>query len=119
MNAKIKRDWIKALRSGEYGQAEGFLTNADGDSMCCLGVLYDSCIDGDWLWSKHGGWCVPGEDPEYPSHGECTTKEMPSLSVLRKMGLSIEQADVLSGMNDSGRTFQEIADWIEANVEAD
>lgn len=36
-----KEDWEKwdaALRSGEYGQCEGHLTNGEG-GYCCLGVL--------------------------------------------------------------------------------
>ena len=37
MNKAIKKQWIKALRSGEYKQNQGALR--DGDSFCCLGVL--------------------------------------------------------------------------------
>lgn len=37
MNPKVKKLWIKALRSGEYKQTEGKLRK--GSSFCCLGVL--------------------------------------------------------------------------------
>jgi len=42
MNPKVRRAWVKALRSGKYKQGEEQLRNEneDGDRMhCCLGVL--------------------------------------------------------------------------------
>lgn len=48
MNPEIKRQWVDALRSGEYEQGYGqlrVLSDAVGDppsySYCCLGVLCD------------------------------------------------------------------------------
>ena len=37
MNAEIRAQWCKDLRSGEFSQTDGTLRNQDG--MCCLGVL--------------------------------------------------------------------------------
>lgn len=37
MDAKLKAEWIAALRSGQYKQAREALR--DGDGYCCLGVL--------------------------------------------------------------------------------
>jgi predicted nucleotidyltransferase len=39
MDPVIKEKWINALRSGEYKQGKGCLYN--GESFCCLGVLFD------------------------------------------------------------------------------
>lgn len=39
MNAERKAEWVAALKSGEYGQANGVLRAGDG--YCCLGVLCD------------------------------------------------------------------------------
>lgn len=39
MNKKIKRLWVKALKSGEYTQTRHALRK--DDSFCCLGVLCD------------------------------------------------------------------------------
>ena len=39
MNARVKRKWIAALRSGKYEQGQGWLMN--GEKYCCLGVLCD------------------------------------------------------------------------------
>ena len=40
MNARIKRKWVTALRSGKYMQGQGYLKDEDG-GYCCLGVLCD------------------------------------------------------------------------------
>lgn len=37
MDAKLKADWVKALRSGKYRQARMALRKEGG--FCCLGVL--------------------------------------------------------------------------------
>lgn len=37
MDAKLKADWVKALRSGEYRQTK--FNFEDGEGFCCLGVL--------------------------------------------------------------------------------
>ena len=38
MNPKIKKLWLKALRSGDYKQGRGYLRRGN-DTFCCLGVL--------------------------------------------------------------------------------
>lgn len=37
MNPKVKKQWLKALRSGEYNQGRGALV--EDNNFCCLGVL--------------------------------------------------------------------------------
>ena len=53
MNARIKKLWVAALRSGKYKQGHGGLR--DGDRFCCLGVLCD-------IHAKETGtqWSVSG-----------------------------------------------------------
>jgi len=53
MDQDVKREWIEALRSGEYEQATGTLRKraSDGVKHCCLGVLCDLVKDrvgGQW-----------------------------------------------------------------------
>jgi|ERR1700733_3395948 len=43
MKAKIKQQWLKELRSGEWVQGCGQLMN-DKDEACCLGVLCDIAV---------------------------------------------------------------------------
>jgi len=40
MKPEIKKQWIEALRSGDYEQGDGYL-RTDRDEFCCLGVLCD------------------------------------------------------------------------------
>ena len=45
MDSHVKELWVKALRSGEYQQGQGFLHEIPKDGspakFCCLGVLCD------------------------------------------------------------------------------
>lgn len=43
MKPEIKKQWIEALRSGDYHQCHGALIEPDGENLsyCCLGVLTD------------------------------------------------------------------------------
>ena len=43
MNKEIKEKWLKALRSGEYTQGQGFLKQMKDNTpqYCCLGILCD------------------------------------------------------------------------------
>lgn len=100
MNAKLKRKWIKALRSGEYKQAECMLLDQHG-AMCCLGVLAD--IQGvDWS-------AIP-------------TKLTSNLPRGFNGGLKRNQRQLLahkndgSGNEDHRHTFAEIADYIDKHL---
>lgn len=46
MNKGVKKQWVKALRSGEYKQGEGRLAviKEGGTVFCCLGVLCDLAV---------------------------------------------------------------------------
>ena len=103
MVPKIKRKWIKALRSGRYKQGQEFLLK--DNRYCCLGVLC-KVLRKDIAQSK-------------PKNGEETL----SGELLKLTGLTSEQQNKLADMNDSitrddGRntSFKEIADYIEENL---
>jgi len=49
MDPEIKANWLAALRSGEYTQAEGQLHDG-GNKYCCLGVL---CVVGELEWQRY------------------------------------------------------------------
>ena len=106
MDADIKREWVAALRSGEYKQGRGQL--CIDDHYCCLGVLYDACIDGEWVRGPGGGWSIG-------PHG-VQTANLP-FPVCDAIGLRLGDQDRLIRMNDGGhKSFAQIADWIEANL---
>lgn len=127
MKAELKQKWLEALRGGEIKQAQGVLRD-ENNAMCCLGVLLDVY--------DHEGWrtdtalapvarkpCYPHElatdEHDYIS---CEFREAARLDFLveREGGEgSVYVGHRLAKMNDDGKSFQEIADWIEANIPAD
>jgi len=101
MNPEIKTKWLAALRSDDYAQAKGKLRQYGRKKFCCLGVLAD--INGE-AWKAHDKryWTTAGGDRGmYCDHGT---------------GLGYDDAMGLIDLNDSGRTFLEIADHVEANL---
>jgi len=89
MDANLKTKWVEALRSDRFEQARRELQSCDGGSYCCLGVL-----------------CVVAEidlgniDAAY-----------------RRLEKLVGNYDPLVDLNDiKGKSFADIADYIEANL---
>lgn len=106
MDKKLKKEWLKALRSGKYRQAREMLRTTwnKHNSYCCLGVLarvagakfYDGVPTLD-------GMSIGDGDVEYLDDGFA--------------GLSRTTQEKLVKMNDEdGVNFNQIADWIEKNL---
>jgi hypothetical protein len=106
MKKQLRDEWVKALRSGKYEQTTETL-EADG-AYCCLGVL--CIVAGLWI-------------PEDENDLDDDSGSYPELRALRdRCGLGDGHAatslqTILIKMNDAELLcFDEIADWIEANV---
>lgn len=107
MNPTMKQQWITALRSGEYEQGTGFLRTIN-NKYCCLGVLCD--VAGvNAVQGRHVG----DHDRYYYEGTSC----MLHMNLQIKFGIEGETG-ILMGMNDKGDNFNEIADWIEENIDA-
>ena len=100
-----RKAWVKALRSGEYEQASGALFNGKGH--CCLGVLCrvaglkPSLTPGSgnmWLFCNVMG-VAPKEAREFVGLYDCTGDH---------------SGGDLAAKNDTGSTFEEIAQLIES-----
>ena len=98
MDAKIKKQWLKALRSGEYKKGINQLQWDDGSgnqTFCCLGVLCD--IQGR-KWDR----------------AKVLTSNIPKKWAA---GLSKKQMNDLAARNDGAglakHSFKHIADLIE------
>lgn len=121
MNLEIKKQWVAALRSGEYEQGFGVLREAE-NKYCCLGVLTDLFCKSEegirskvkmedyehWARLPHSiqNWAqIDNSDPivvySYPN----TTNKNPWLSSLN---------DGLGGFPKL--SFNEIADIIEKQL---
>ena len=104
MDKKIKKKWLKALRSGKYKQGMGTLRIED--RFCCLGVLCDLLDPKKW------------EQDEYDELRFRYLGERGLLPTGIKVELNINPIDELKviDMNDTGLHFNRIADWIEENL---
>lgn len=125
MDKKIKRRWLRALRSGKYTQCQGSLHLKD-DGFCCLGVLCD-VLKKDF---KNVDW----EDSGYFRYGDSNEEEcrffgcqglLPK-EIAKRSKLESRDPEVIIGkdedgyyklmplskLNDEGKPFKEIADLI-------
>jgi hypothetical protein len=116
VNAEIKAEWLKDLRSGEFKQGRHFLKTLDGEH-CCLGVLCEQAV-------RKG--VIPPSIPGPSGHSFGTPDDMSVVSVLPDKVVDwAELSDVnpsagstrsLAGLNDSGLSFLEIANLIEEHL---
>lgn len=99
---ELKAEWIKALRSGKYKQMQSSITNECGTEHCCLGVL-ESVYYGKKITYR-----------DFEGH---TLNNGYSLADEVFPRLTYDVSLTLQHMNDwEGKTFNEIADYIEANL---
>jgi hypothetical protein len=104
LNPEVKKDWLTALRSGEYQQTKGTLKR--GDSYCCLGVLCEVLPDVSWSRNDARPAMVIG------GMAYSSTSIPPVLR--ERIGLEETEMTYLIRMNDSyGAPFDGIADYIE------
>lgn len=114
----VKRDWLKALRSGKYSQAQGGLYDPISKGFCCLGVLCEvngiersEMVYMDMPQDVGFGKDATPERSEIPKGVEYDANEY-AWSVLYNGKLT-----PLSVLNDSkGLSFKQIADIIEKRV---
>lgn len=113
MNAKIKKMWVAALRSGQYKQTTTQLRK--GDAFCCLGVLCNIHAQEhpDIARTQPVSYSYLDEEAFLP------------LEVQKWAGVDTEVGGVveiggvsqfLTAHNDDCRTFRQIADAIEAQL---
>lgn len=133
MKPEIKALWVEALRSGKYQQGSGALHSVYEDGSvkhCCLGVL---CVV-----AKENGVDLP-VDKTWPSERDTEEKRVRMeyagdsvwlpVAVRKWAGIencnpyvkfplptNLENRGSLTGLNDTGLTFEQIADYIEASL---
>ena len=126
MKPVTKKDWIDALRSGEFKQGTGALAKRDPEtgttSYCCLGVL--ATIAGVGVRVDAA---VTVEHPMLFSFDDYTTATgiIPAgyrniivsdlnLSTLMAVGRAADDLmRILTTKNDNGATFEDIATYLE------
>ncbi len=123
MNPEIKQLWVAALRSGEYKQAQGNLRTQD-NKFCCLGVLCNLHAQAHPNIAKHqihkgsymGSSGIP-PDAVLKWAGLPTVCSMVAIPA-NKTTIRFNRIEpkTLGGANDSGATFEQIADLIERHL---
>jgi hypothetical protein len=103
MKAELKSKWVEALRSGNYEQGRGLLRAED--QYCCLGVLCEVAGIECTLSESDGVYAFDGES------------QLPRDDTYNALGLSSKIGENLAYKNDYGRSFSEIADYIEQSPE--
>lgn len=92
--SELKTKWLEALRSGEYKQTTNLMYKAETDGYCCLGVLaicagrIKTEIQWDTFLTNGGTYDI----------------------------LTPDTQRTLASMNDGGKSFATIADYIEHNI---
>jgi len=109
MNPEYKTRWLAALRDGARTQGKTYLKQKleDGSyAYCCLGVAAE-IFSKELLIQRselHGTILFDG------------LAGFPAIRLRGAMGISSRTCMTLAEMNDKhGKSFEEIADWIDAN----
>lgn len=134
---EMEKKLVAALRSGKYKQGKSYLRV--GDRFCCLGVACDliNALDmdeGRWIPPRNPDEC---DQDDYMQHdldgafefesGPDTSPEVLVPAMMRWLDWETGAGDLhitqrsgadarLSELNDSGFTFDQIADIIEAGL---
>ena len=116
MRSEIKQMWLDALRSGEYKQGQKALRT--DDNFCCLGVLCDlhrknSLCELNWL---NFGKKNINSLQRYAGKEVSLPDIVINWSELNLHHIQNNILDKLADKNDSGSTFEEIAEIIEAEL---
>ena len=108
-------EWLEALRSGKYNQADGVLYDSKYNEYCCLGVACRIKYPLHYLKNCEGGYASLISVGLDPYNVRYNLKKIPN--ELKGDCLDNDLVNKLTSMNDNGKTFSEIANWIEDNVE--
>lgn len=110
MRADIKDKWLAGLCGGKYRQIRLFLATDDG-GRCALGVLADLAVEAGVVARDN----PPTSGTVYGLSYSGYSFSLPP-AVLRWADISEKDAQIVMGMNESGKSFSDIAAWISENL---
>ena len=114
MDAKVKKLWVEALRSGQYEQCTGELCNENRDRHCCLGVLTELYLEANPqpdLVQRELLYQTGGILDDQVCYWAGLYKRNPEVRPKGYFG-----GMRLSDVNDAQKPFSEIADLIDAQL---
>lgn len=115
LDPEFKAKWLAELRSGKHKQGRNTMYDTATDGLCCLAVAGLVC----------------GLSKDEMAGVDIITQRLRNDVPEKKLALSKKAADLhypemlaamdsvgkdLAEMNDDGKSFSEIADWIETNL---
>lgn len=114
INKRQFNKWIKALRSGEYGQTTYCLEDRVG--MCCLGVACDVLIPEKFKVRVDGylDGTLPNEQPKAPEWIKEISENFQKITDIDLWRLNDNNYDENKSENYGKFSFDEIADLLEA-----
>lgn len=120
LDPEFKAKWVAALRSGEYKQGQNngkispnYLYDSLRSCYCCLGVA--GVVAGVPVGKMDRATYFGSYCPEYQIEAPDGFPVM--LQVTGESHTAgVNVALILAEMNDEGKSFNEIADWIEENL---
>lgn len=116
MDPAVKAQWVAALRSGKFKQADGQL-RADKSSFCCLGVLCHLMNPRGWREDGWGSSLYEGMEDVPPPIVAVWAGFTYMDDQWGRARVTIKgRTEPLAFHNDDGATFAEIADAIEAQL---
>jgi len=125
MVPSVKKKWLKALRSGKYKQGRGALCKKTKDNFefCCFGVLCDvigvkwtkSILDGELMCPSNSVRSI-GIDNIRDVEWVKFTSMYITTELREKLQIESINENQLIKMNDKGKKFSEIANWIEKHL---
>jgi hypothetical protein len=123
MDTTLKSQWITALRSGDFTQGQCVLRSTS-EQYCCFGVLctllpFVSFTEDTESFDSWTGYVAKFDILEaVPDEYQNNVNNALSLpdSVCRFLDIKFYDLVRLEHMNDSGHTFDQIANYIEGNL---
>lgn len=116
MDAKVKAEWLACLRDGSYKQTKYALQDLD-NHFDAVGVLVDRAVSAGVLPApirrdREGGMFF---GYTYQDDNHVTATRCPK-AVYEWAGIGYWTCNHIQSMNDNGKSFAQIADWIEENL---
>jgi hypothetical protein len=113
---KIIKEWVAALRSGKYKQGKNYLRR--GNKFCCLGVLCELAVKAKVTEATESGMgssiIMYGQSSSVLPAKVKKWAGLVNESGVFKFKSNETALNSLAALNDSGKSFAEIADVIES-----
>jgi hypothetical protein len=123
MKAEVKQKWIEALRSGQYNQGKNALKKEtiQGVEHCCLGVLCELAIKDGVEIDVHQSTCTlaPNGAVSFNESHDFLPTVVQDWAELHTESIYVRKESEEIGvhmLNDTGHSFAQIADLIEAQL---